>query len=35
MKTDTAIALVLVVGVLYLAYHLALWAVRGVEVLPL
>ncbi len=35
MKADTAIALVLVVGVLYLAYHVAMWATRTVEGLPL
>ncbi len=35
MKTDYAIAVVLTAGVLYLAYHLALWATRTVEVLPL
>ncbi len=35
MKAETVIAVVLVAGVLYLAYHVALWATRGVEVLPL
>ncbi len=35
MRSDIAIALVLVAGVLYLAWHLAMWATRTVEVLPL
>jgi hypothetical protein len=35
MKSDTAIALVLVAGVLYLAWHIGMWAQRTVEVLPL
>ena len=35
MRSDIAIAVVLVVGVLYLAWHVAMWAQRTVEVLPL
>ena len=35
MRSDIAIALVLVAGVLYLAWHLAMWAQRTVEGLPL
>ena len=30
VKSDTAIAVVLVVGVLYLAYHIGLWAQSAV-----
>ncbi len=35
MKADYAIAVVLTAGVLYLAYHVAMWATRTVEGLPL
>ena len=35
MKAESVIAVVLVAGVLYLAWHLAMWAQRTVEVLPL
>jgi len=35
MRSDIAVALVLVVGVLYLAWHLARFATAAVEGLPL
>ena len=35
MKAETVIAVVFVVGFLYLAWHVAMWAQRTVEVLPL
>lgn len=35
MKADVVIAIVLTAGVLYLAWHVAMWAQRTVEVLPL
>ncbi len=35
MRSEIAIALLLVAGVLYLAYHVAMWATRTVEGLPL
>ncbi len=35
MKAETVIAVVLVAGVLYLAWHVGMWAQRTVEVLPL
>ncbi len=35
MKADTVIAVVLTAGFLYLAYHVAMWAQRTVEGLPL
>ena len=35
MKAEYALAIFFVAGTLYLAYHIAMWAVRGVEVLPL
>lgn len=35
MKPETVIAVLLTAGVLYLAWHVAMWAQRTVEVLPL